>query len=88
MGGLRARTNSRLGSYELGDRLGAGGMAEVYVGTRAGPHGFNKRFAIKLILPQLAQDARFVQMFCDEARICAASRALSACVASRSSWAR
>jgi serine/threonine-protein kinase len=47
-------------------------MAEVYVATRAGPHGFNKRFAIKLILPQLAQDARFVQMFCDEARICAA----------------
>ncbi|HMJ14675.1 MAG TPA: protein kinase, partial [Polyangiaceae bacterium] len=72
MGVLRAGSNSRLGSYELGERLGAGGMAEVYMATRAGPHGFNKRFAIKLILPQLAQDARFVQMFCDEARICAA----------------
>jgi eukaryotic-like serine/threonine-protein kinase len=72
MGVVRARSGSRLGSYELGERLGAGGMAEVYVGTRLGPHGFNKRFAIKLILPQLAQDSRFVEMFCDEARICAA----------------
>ena len=62
----------RLGPYELGERLGNGGMAEVYVGRRAGPHGFQKRFAIKRILPQLAVDARFVEMFCDEARICAA----------------
>lgn len=47
-------------------------MAEVYVGRLAGPHGFFKRFAIKRILPHLAVDARFVEMFCDEARICAA----------------
>jgi serine/threonine-protein kinase len=47
-------------------------MAEVYVGRRAGPRGFQKKFAIKRILPQLAADARFVEMFCDEARICAA----------------
>jgi serine/threonine-protein kinase len=47
-------------------------MAEVYIGRRAGPRGFHKRFAIKRILPQLAADSRFVEMFCDEARICAA----------------
>lgn len=47
-------------------------MAEVYVARRVGPHGFAKRFAIKRILPQLARDSRFVAMFCDEARICAA----------------
>jgi serine/threonine protein kinase len=47
-------------------------MAEVYVAQRAGPRGFAKRFAVKRILPELAQDARFVAMFCDEARICAA----------------
>ncbi len=63
---------NRLGPYELGERLGNGGMAEVYVGRRAGPHGFQKRFAIKRILPQLALDSRFLEMFCDEARICAA----------------
>ena len=47
-------------------------MAEVYVAQRAGPRGFAKRFAVKRILPELSQDARFVAMFCDEARICAA----------------
>ncbi len=63
---------SMLGPYQLGDRLGLGGMAEVYVAHRAGPRGFAKRFAVKRILPELALDARFVAMFCDEARICAA----------------
>jgi len=63
---------STLGPYVLGDRLGLGGMAEVYIAHRAGPRGFAKRFAVKRILPELAQDARFVAMFCDEARICAA----------------
>jgi len=63
---------SMLGPYLLGDRLGLGGMAEVYVAHRAGPRGFAKRFAVKRILPELAMDARFVAMFCDEARICAA----------------
>src|SRR5688572_5592559 len=61
----------RLGPYVLGDRLGLGGMAEVFVATRPGPRGFNKKFAVKRILPELARDARFVAMFCDEARICA-----------------
>ncbi|MEB2313794.1 MAG: serine/threonine-protein kinase [Sorangiineae bacterium] len=62
----------RLGPYELGERLGAGGMAEVFVARRAGPRGFAKRLAVKRILPDLARDERLVAMFCDEARICAA----------------
>ena len=62
----------RLGPYELVRRLATGGMAEVYEARRLGPHGFSKRFALKRILPQLAGDARLVQMFCNEARLHAA----------------
>lgn len=60
-----------LGPYELIERIATGGMAEVYLSRRAGPHGFQKVVAVKRILPQLAQDADFVAMFIDEARVCA-----------------
>jgi len=52
-------------------RLAAGGMAEVFVAKRMGPHGFEKRVALKRILPQFAIDADFVHMFIDEARLAA-----------------
>ncbi len=60
-----------LGDYQLLERLGVGGMAEVYVARRSGPHGFVKQVALKCMLPELLQDERFVEMFCDEARIMA-----------------
>ena len=60
-----------LGPYELLQRIATGGMAEVYLARRAGPHGFQKVVAVKRILPQLAQDVDFVAMFVDEARVCA-----------------
>jgi serine/threonine protein kinase len=60
-----------LGPYELLQRIATGGMAEVYLARRAGPHGFQKVVAVKRILPQLAQDTDFVAMFVDEARVCA-----------------
>ncbi len=46
-------------------------MAEVFVAKRTGPHGFEKRVALKRILPQFAIDADFVHMFIDEARLAA-----------------
>jgi serine/threonine protein kinase len=61
----------RLGPYELLRRIATGGMAEVYVARRAGPHGFQKTVALKRILPQFARDADFTAMFVDEARVCA-----------------
>src|SRR5450755_3544009 len=64
-------TPMRLGPYELLRRLATGGMAEVYLARRAGPHGFQKLMALKRILPQFARDADFVAMFVDEARVCA-----------------
>jgi serine/threonine-protein kinase len=61
----------RLGPYELLQRIATGGMAEVYLARRAGPHGFQKIVAVKRILPQLARDPDFTAMFVDEARVCA-----------------
>lgn len=55
----------QLGSYQLGERLGVGGMAEVFA-AHSPRHG---RVAIKRILPALAEDAGFADMFWDEARI-------------------
>jgi eukaryotic-like serine/threonine-protein kinase len=61
----------RLGPYELLRRIATGGMAEVYLARRAGPHGFQKIVAVKRILPQFSKDADFVAMFVDEARVSA-----------------
>src|SRR5687768_6189603 len=65
---MRSRT---LGPYRIERRLATGGMAEVYVAHRLGPHGFSKRVALKCILPQHARDPDFVSMFIDEARLAA-----------------
>jgi serine/threonine protein kinase len=64
-------TPARLGPYELLQKLATGGMAEIYIARREGPHGFSKRIALKRILPQLVADPEFVAMFIDEARLCA-----------------
>ncbi|MBX3275901.1 MAG: serine/threonine protein kinase [Sandaracinaceae bacterium] len=55
--------------FLLLDRLAVGGMAEVYRAKSLGVHGFEKIIAIKRILPTLAEDDEFVQMFVEEAKI-------------------
>jgi eukaryotic-like serine/threonine-protein kinase len=57
-----------LGKYELVRHLATGGMAEIWLAEQTGPGGFNKQLVIKRILPHLARDERFTQMFLDEAR--------------------
>src|SRR4051812_47680092 len=58
-----------LGRYELVARLATGGMGEIFLARLEGAAGFEKRFAIKRILPHLADDARFRGMLIAEARI-------------------
>jgi serine/threonine-protein kinase len=58
----------RFGNYIIGDRLAAGGMAELYR-TRSIERRFEKPLALKRMLPHLAQNPPFVEMFIDEARI-------------------
>lgn len=44
-------------------------MAEIYRAKTFGAAGFEKEFAIKLILPGLVDDKEFVEMFINEAKI-------------------
>ncbi|MCG8418310.1 MAG: protein kinase [Proteobacteria bacterium] len=59
------------GRYTLFERLGAGGMATVYLARLDGPAGMDKLVAIKRIHPHLATEEPFVLMFLDEWRIAA-----------------
>ncbi|MDP1917153.1 MAG: serine/threonine-protein kinase [Myxococcales bacterium] len=60
-----------VGRYELVTRLSIGGMAELFLARLPGPGGFQKLVALKMILPDVRNDERFVQMFLDEARLSA-----------------
>lgn len=55
--------------YVLLERIGVGGMAEVFRASARGAEGFERPIAIKRILPSLASDEDFVRMFVDEAKI-------------------
>ena len=59
----------QVGPYRLVRRLATGGMAEVFEAVRPGPHGFEKRVALKRILPQSRRDPEFTGLFVDEARL-------------------
>jgi serine/threonine-protein kinase len=55
------------GRYLLLERLAIGGMAEIWLAVAPGEPG--RRYAVKRLLPTLADDPAFVTMFLDEARI-------------------
>jgi serine/threonine protein kinase len=64
---LSAATNTDTGAYELGERLGEGGMAEVFKAHAS--DNPKKAVAIKRILPSLRDDAEFARQFIEEARL-------------------
>jgi len=55
--------------YVLLERIGVGGMAEVFRAMSRGAEGFERPIAIKRILSHLVEDEDFVRMFVDEAKI-------------------
>jgi serine/threonine-protein kinase len=59
------------GKYRLIAELGQGGMATVYLAVALGTSGFRKLAVVKLIRPQYAADPDLIEMFLDEARLCA-----------------
>nr|HEX4314042.1 serine/threonine-protein kinase [Kofleriaceae bacterium] len=60
-----------VGKYEIVRKIATGGMAEIYLSRARGTAGFEKLVVLKRILPHLASDPSFVQMFLDEARLAA-----------------
>lgn len=62
-------TLTRLGPYLLVERLDSGGMAEVYLGVKAGVKGFEKEVALKCILPKHSMNPRVQAWFEDEAKL-------------------
>ncbi len=65
----RIGEGAKFGRYVLLDKIGTGGMAEIYRAKTFGAAGFEKEFAVKLILPSLVDDSEFVEMFINEAKI-------------------
>lgn len=60
---------TKLGSYEIVDELGGGGMGRVY---KAHQKALGRMVAVKTLLPQFANDSVFVERFLREARAIAA----------------
>ena len=71
MAAAESTTVETIGRYEVLGRLAVGGMAEILLGRLRGPSGFERAVVIKRILPHLAEQPAFVDMFLDEARLAA-----------------
>jgi serine/threonine protein kinase len=65
----QSRQRDLLGKYILGKRIGSGGMAEVFLATYSPEGGFERRVAVKKILPSWAEDATSLALFRREAEL-------------------
>ena len=63
--------SQQFGKYQLLQKIAVGGMAELYRAKVTGDHGFEKRVAIKKILPHLSDEGNLVKAFIDEAKLAA-----------------
>ena len=57
------------GPYRLLRQVALGGMAEIYLAKTTGFGGFEKVLALKMIHPKFSEDAHFINMLIEEAKI-------------------
>jgi serine/threonine-protein kinase len=62
-------TPSVVGRYVLHAAIARGGMATIHLARLLGAEGFSRTVAAKRLHPQFTEDAEFLRMFLDEARI-------------------
>lgn len=65
----RVRLPCGFGPFELLERVGVGGMAEVFRATAFGASGFEKTIALKLLREEYVGEATWERMFLEEARL-------------------
>jgi len=58
-----------LGRYRLLERIGEGGMAEIFIAAAHGAEGFVRHFVVKRMHPHLARSRDAVNQFIDEGRL-------------------
>ncbi len=58
-----------IGRYVLHRQIARGGMATIHIARLLGDEGFSRIVAAKRLHPEFAEDAEFVAMFLDEARV-------------------
>ncbi|MBX7098916.1 MAG: protein kinase [Myxococcaceae bacterium] len=68
-GAARPEGAEVLGRYVLERKLARGGMAEVFLASQLGPQGYRRTCVVKRMLPHLADEAAYVKMFLNEARL-------------------
>lgn len=67
----RARGAAAPWKYELGPKIGQGGMAEVFLANFIGAAGFKRTICMKRVLPEYSNQPAFAKMFTDEAKLAA-----------------
>ncbi len=65
MGDPSSVLGATVGQYRIGSFLGAGGMAEVFIGEHT---AIGRQVAIKVLLPEMCQQPQVIERFMNEAR--------------------